>query len=355
MRRLRDYHGQLSAARRKRVLRPGDNPYLELVQVLGGGRVPAGAQGAGRHHWAVSGGLAHVLDLPARRRELVAIFAWGIPDSAALAVLGSYGPLLECGAGTGYWAALLAAAGTDVVASDALAPPWTGSAGHRPWTAVLGADSVATIRAHPGRVLFLCWPPHDDDAVSYAAVRAYQGDALAYVGEAPGRHGSPGATGTVRFHRELALNWSVAEQAALPTWPGLRDRLVVYRRNLSRRPLAERDRCPECRRFLPTGAAGRCERCFARRPPAMAMQVNGHRVEYPAEVVATMPEGLRRAFERSPALLWPPNDSRTLWPSLFGGRGNGLRAGPRPPDLTSWPAPVVPGHDRRDDDDQGQA
>jgi hypothetical protein len=42
----------------------------------------------------------------------------------------------------------------------------------------------------------------------------------------------------------------------------------------------------------------------------MALQVNGHRVEYPAAVVAAMPEGLRRAFERSPSLLWPIVASR---------------------------------------------
>jgi hypothetical protein len=34
--------------------------------------------------------------------------------------------------------------------------------------------------------------------------------------------------------------------------------------------------------------------------------VNGRRVEYPREVVNAMPEGLRRAFQRSPSLLWPP-------------------------------------------------
>jgi hypothetical protein len=298
-RRLRDYHGQLAAARRRRVLRPGDNPYLELVQVLGGGRGPAGPGG-----WAVSGGLAHVLDLPARRRELAAIFAWAIPGSAALSLLGRYGPLLECGAGTGYWAALLAAAGTDVVASDILTDD------HRPWVPVLPSDSAAAVRSNADRVLFLCWPPYDDDAASYAALRAYQGDTLLYIGELRGRNSSPGATGTVRFHRELTLNWSVAEQVALPTWPGLRDRLVVYRRNPSRRPLAERDRCPECHRFLPTGAVGRCDRCFSLRPPAMAVQMDGHRVEYPSEVVAAMPEGLRRAFERSPSLLWPPASVR---------------------------------------------
>jgi hypothetical protein len=170
---------------------------------------------------------------------------------------------------------------------------------------VLGFDALSAVRAHPDRILFLCWPPFDDDAASYAVLRAYPGSALAYIGEG---HGGP--TGTVRFHRELAANWSIVGQSALPTWPGLRDRLVVYRRNGERRPLDQRDRCPECKRFLPTGAAGRCDRCFTRRPPAMALQVNGHRVEYPQEIVDTMPPGLRRAFERSPSLLWPPGGQR---------------------------------------------
>jgi hypothetical protein len=111
----------------------------------------------------------------------------------------------------------------------------------------------------------------------------------------------------VRFHRELALNWHPVEQALLPNWPGLRDRLVVYRRNPARLPLALRDRCSECARFLSTGTVGRCDACFARRPPAMALRVNGRRVEYPREIVDRMPAGLRLAFERSPSLIQPIN------------------------------------------------
>ena len=239
--------------------------------------------------------------------ELAAIFAWAIPDEAALAVLAQVGPLLECGAGTGYWAALLAGQGADVLATD-ISPPGAANPFHasrRPWTEVLPADAVTAVRAHPERTLFLCWPPFDDDGASYAALRAYQGDVLLYAGDGPGPDGSAGATGTVRFHRELALNWTPTGQSALPNWPGLCDQLVVYRRNANRRRLAVRDCCPECGRYRPTGAVGRCDRCFARRPPAMAIQVNGHRVEYPQEVVDTMPEGLRRAFEHSPSLLWP--------------------------------------------------
>jgi len=167
--------------------------------------------------------------------------------------------------------------------------------------AAASAAAAARARDSGGRTLFLCWPPHDDDGASYAALRAYRGELVAYLGGGPG-----GPAGTVRFHRELALNWHPAEQAAVPNWPGLRDRLVVYRRNPVRRPLALRDRCVSCQRFLPTGAAGRCDWCFARQPPAMALRVNGHRVEYPREVVDAMPTGLRLALERSTALIRPP-------------------------------------------------
>jgi hypothetical protein len=338
VRRLRDYHRRLAAIRRRRVLRRGENPYLELAGVLagvpprasadagggdrdargaggdrggggnrdgGGDRGDRGAGGAGDLSWSLPGGLGSVLNLPARRRELAALFSWAIPAPGALAVLGQYAPLVECGAGTGYWAALLRTLGTDIVACD-IAPPGAGTgnryhaATRRPWTEIGRASAVTAIRANRGRTLFLCWPPYDDDGASYAALHAYRGDVVVYAGGGPG-----GATGTVRFHRELELNWHPAEQAALPTWPGLRDRLVVYRRNPVRRPLSRRDRCASCRRFIPTGSVGRCDACFARRPPAMALRVSGHRVEYPQEVVDAMPAGLRLAFERSPALIRP--------------------------------------------------
>jgi len=304
VRRLRDYHAGLTVARRRRVLRAGENPYLELAGVLAGTFSRSTARDLS---WTVPGGLGSVLNLAARRRELAALFSWAIPGEGALGVLGGYAPLLECGAGTGYWAALLRARGADIEAVDPVPPG--GACGEnkyhhgvrRPWTDVRPADAVAAVRASPDRTLFLCWPPYDAELASYAALRAYRGDVVLYVGGGPG-----GPTGTVRFHRELELNWSPAEQVAVPTWPGLRDRLVVYRRNAVRRPLVRRDRCDGCRRFLPTGAAGRCDACFARHPPALALLVNGVRVEYPREVVDAMPLGLRLAFERSPALLKPP-------------------------------------------------
>jgi hypothetical protein len=288
--RLEAFRDGFAAAARRRALRPGENPYLELVEQLGGGR----------GGWRLTPGLAQLLDLAERRRELASLFAWAIPIDDAIEVLARHGPLVECGAGMGYWSALLRARGVDVVACDS-APPGRGAQNayhrrtRRPWTEVRRASSTATARRHADRTLVLCWPPFDDDDASYAVLRAYQGDVVIHIGEP-----DEGATGSVRFHRELRLNWTLLETLDLPHWPRLRDRVMVYRRNPQRRPHVERDRCFECRRFIPTGAIGRCDECFERRPPALALKAGRHRVEYPQDAVDAMPPALRKAFEASP-------------------------------------------------------
>lgn len=283
----RDYRARLSAAGRLRNLGARDNPYLELALLLSNASLDE----------------QRLLDLDERRRELASLFSWAIPTEPALAVLAKYAPLVECGAGTGYWTALLRARGVDALAYD-LAPPGRGArnahrnpfhrAGRQPWAEVQRASAAAAARRHGERTLVLCWPPYDDDDASYGALRAYRGGVVIHIGER-----DEGATGSVRFHRELRLNWTLAEELELPHWPRLRDRLLVYRRNARRQPLLERDRCFECRRFIATGCIGRCDACFALRPPALALRVGRHRVEYPREVVDAMPPALRRAFATS--------------------------------------------------------
>lgn len=292
LRRLGQFRARFAALGRRRRLRAGENPYLELVGALAAGDT-----------WRLSPGLAQVLDLGERRRELASAFSWAIPTEQALAVLARHAPLVECGAGMGYWAALLRARGVDALAYD-LRPPGRGKRnayhgrGHGPWIEVERASAAAAARRHRDRALVLCWPPYEEDAASYAALRAYRGEIVIYIGEQGG-----GATGSVRFHRELRLNWTPIEETDLPRWPSLRDRLTVYRRNPRRLPHRERDRCFECGCFIPTGAIGRCDTCFETRPPALALRVGRHRLEYPHEVVEAMPAALRRAFEASPARI----------------------------------------------------
>ena len=281
---LGEYRERLEALARRRSLKASENPQLELMTLL----------------LAAPAELAAGLALEERRRELASLFSWAVPNTRALDVLAAYAPLVECGAGMGYWAALLRARGVDIAAYDA-APPGRASKnafhrrGREPWTDVLRASSIAAVRRHRDRTLVLCWPPYGDDGASYSVLRAYRGETFLYIGEP-----DEGATGSVRFRRELALNWTLAKTVALPRWPRLRDTLMVYRRNARRLPLTERDRCFECRRFIATGAIGRCRWCFERRPAALVLQVGEHRVEYPQEVLDAMPRAQREALERAP-------------------------------------------------------
>ena len=136
--------------------------------------------------------------------------------------------------------------------------------------------------------------PTTTTSASYAALRAYRGDVVIHIGEP-----DEGATGSVRFHRELAPELD-AGRGARPARTGRASRpLMVYRRNPRRQPHVERDRCFECRRFIPTGAIGRCDSCFERRPPALALRSGKHRIEYPQDVVDAMPPRCARRSRRA--------------------------------------------------------
>jgi tetratricopeptide (TPR) repeat protein len=75
------------------------NPYLEIFELLNNRYSASDARRFGRD-------------------SLVRKYSWAIPDEEALATIGSYTPLVEIGAGTGYWAALLRKRGADMIAYD---------------------------------------------------------------------------------------------------------------------------------------------------------------------------------------------------------------------------------------------
>jgi hypothetical protein len=54
-------------------------------------------------------------------------FAWAIPNLRALSILGTFGPLVEIGAGKGYWGHLLEEEGIDIICVDKYVPEdtWT--------------------------------------------------------------------------------------------------------------------------------------------------------------------------------------------------------------------------------------
>lgn len=157
--------------------------------------------------------------------ELAQRFSYVVPDDRALSVLADLGPLVEIGAGTGYWAYRLRALGVDVVAFD-LAPP----DGQRPnryhpisptWTKVIAGDHTV-LADYPDRALLLCWPPLFSSLGESLAY--YAGNTVALIGD--------GGHRTARLPRlsEAFLNVALFPVRALEPFPGTAPTLGIWRR-----------------------------------------------------------------------------------------------------------------------------
>jgi len=165
------------------------------------------------------------MDFLSLRMKLVARYSWAIPDSRALRTIARYGPVVEIGAGTGYWAALLRARGVDVAAYDSCPlpgpNPWHRE-GAFPWSLVEYGDA-SSAALHRDRTLFLCWPPYTD-SMALDALRQHGGERVIYVGE------FGGCTATDEFHNTLEREFEVIEQVPIHQWPGIHDALFFFRR-----------------------------------------------------------------------------------------------------------------------------
>jgi hypothetical protein len=159
----------------------------------------------------------------AERRILIARFAWAIPNEKALETIARHAPILELGAGSGYWAFLLHQMGVDILAYDKKPVGARGERHKRGWGPVL-RGTANKAKEHPDRSLFLCWPPYNTP-FAYDALCQHRGQTVIYVGEGRG-----GCTADDAFHDELLKNWEEVETVDLPQWPGIHDYLSVWRR-----------------------------------------------------------------------------------------------------------------------------
>jgi hypothetical protein len=149
-------------------------------------------------------------------------FAWAVPTVEALSVIARHGPVVEMGAGTGYWSALLRLRGVDVLAYD-IAPGDNEQAAHM-WTEVEPGTPEILGTVSPARNLLLCWPPYDEPMAS-ECLESFRGRRIIYVGEGDG-----GCTGDDGFHRKLFDEFTLEQTVSLPQWPGIHDRLGVWAR-----------------------------------------------------------------------------------------------------------------------------
>lgn len=165
-----------------------------------------------------------------RRSELVARYAFAIPTAPVIEAIAAYSPLLEIGAGSGYWARCLAAAGADVVAYDIRPPsehlPWEWQEANPwfedTWFHVMEGDERMAA-GYPKRTLFLCWPP-DDGIMADQAVRLYLeagGERIIFVGRP--FHADGGL-----INHDIEETLTVCHARPTPSWPGIEEWMIVY-------------------------------------------------------------------------------------------------------------------------------
>jgi hypothetical protein len=176
--------------------------------------------------WVINYGAAQ--DDDPGRLGLATRYAWSIisPGDVDWIVEQLDGrPVVEIGAGSGYWAWQLAQAGVDVVAYDPHPPAADNQyCKHGPYAPVaVGGPGAVTL--HPDRALLMVWPPYGG-AHAEEALRAYRGDLLLYAGEGWG-----GCTADDGFYELLDAEWvetSVSERHV--SWSGIHCRLSAFRR-----------------------------------------------------------------------------------------------------------------------------
>ena len=152
-------------------------------------------------------------------------YAYVLPEPHLLEVISRYSPLVEIGAGTGYWAYLLRLVGADVVAYDT-APlgglrPNRYHPAMRPWGEVLDGD-VNVLSKYVQRSLFLCWPPRFSNL--WESLQFFRGEFVLYIGDRTER-----TPHLATLDRDFVLV-EAHKAVAMDPAPGTRVELSVWRR-----------------------------------------------------------------------------------------------------------------------------
>ena len=185
------------------------------------------------------------------RTELCSYFAWAIPNTTALQTLLDLGPILEIGAGTGYWAYLLSKHGGDVVAYDMKDSHEGQSYRFRHSLVQDGGIEQIQAKCHSHRTLLICWPDIVEESVEDDADRGSfsldclthysHGEMLAYIGEL-GPHvvrtkegwgdvfPPCGSSSSAVFQVELKESFDLVTRVCLPNWPPYNSHLTIWRR-----------------------------------------------------------------------------------------------------------------------------
>jgi hypothetical protein len=166
----------------------------------------------------------------------IGLFGFAVPTAKTISGIRRYGPVVEVGAGTGYWSYLLRRAGADVVVTDKSTIENTEYHWNiaytqqfsRSWVSdLIVMDASEAARKYCDRSLLMVWPCYNKPW-GHNALKAYYkagGQTFIYVGEDSG-----GCTGDDNLHKYISTHWKWVETLPMKSWTGMHDVCTVWRR-----------------------------------------------------------------------------------------------------------------------------
>lgn len=157
------------------------------------------------------------------------MYSFAVPTYEAVQAISEWSPIIEIGAGTGYWANLIKVAGADVIALDTHPPNLKFNLYHgryTPHTDIL-KGSHSNLQNYPNHTLFLCYPP-PDNTMALDALSSYTGETVIHVGE------WFGDTGTLKFQQLLEKEFTLIQKILLPNWSSTSYDLTIWKRSSSK-------------------------------------------------------------------------------------------------------------------------
>ncbi len=161
---------------------------------------------------------------------LVEKYAWAVPDNTALGIIKHFSPIIELGAGRGYWASLLRDMLVDIIAVDKYSSMKT-------HTKVLtGEPKILKKAEHAQRALLLCYPD-DRESMSMECLEHFRGETIIHIGElaitgtkAGGLQRPWGKTTCSEFQVGLMEEFHCVLRHRLTNFPTSCDYLTVWKR-----------------------------------------------------------------------------------------------------------------------------
>jgi hypothetical protein len=157
------------------------------------------------------------------RTELTTKYSWAIPNEEAIKEIVKYSPIVEGGAGTGYWASLIHQAGGDIICYDIAPPGETHNIyQHKAQYHRVHLGDAEIMKNHHDKTLMLCWAPYNTD-MGYDHITAHQGKNLILIGES-----KYGCTGNDKMFDYVEQHYSLVKEIFIPRWNGINDSVQIY-------------------------------------------------------------------------------------------------------------------------------